>query len=300
MRKRILPIAVVAATFLVCGLAVIASATPAAPLNVVAMGDSTASGTGAGDYQSGTAGTCWRSGNSYSEVVVANLRASGRKVELRNVACSGAAINDVRTSFKGEPAQLDALEPDTNLVMLTLGANDISYAEFGGLCMQGDCSKAAESVIDQMPGMAKNLFTLFGQIKAKSPKAKIVTVAYGRQLTSGANASTAQDPVCAPTVFSAEERTEGNKVASALDATLRNTVKTATRHGIDALFVSPYKANSIAIGKEFAGHSQCEAGATYYRGFDALMAGQEGREAVLHLNKDGQAALAGLVSAQLR
>ncbi|GAA4030855.1 SGNH/GDSL hydrolase family protein [Allokutzneria multivorans] len=294
MRKHILPIAVVAATFIVCGLAVAASAAPAKPVNMVVLGDSTASGTGAGNYHRGTHGTCWRSSNSYSEVAAATLRSAGRAVEYRSAACSGASIDDLRKPFKGEPAQLDALKPDTNAVLLTLGANDVGYVEFGGLCMQGDCSKAGKTVTDQLPAMSKKLLGLLGEIKAKSPKAKVVVVGYGRQLTNGANALTAIDPICAPTVFSAEERAEGSKVVSALDLTLRTTAKAA-----GAVFVSPY-VDSVKLGKEFAGHSQCEAGAPYYRGFDALAPGQEGQEAVLHLNKAGQGALAGLVAAQLR
>ncbi|MCP3799148.1 SGNH/GDSL hydrolase family protein [Allokutzneria sp. A3M-2-11 16] len=300
MRTRILPIAIVLATFLVCGFAVIASAAPAEPVNVVVLGDSTASGTGAGEYRDRTAGVCWRSGHSYSEVAAAKLRTGGRKVQVRSVACSGAAINDVRTAFKNEPAQLDALKPDTNLVLLTLGANDVSYAEFGALCIQGDCSKAGKSVTDQLPAMSKNLLKLFGEIKARSPRARIVAVAYGRQLALGHNSLTALDPVCAPILFTSEERVEGNKVASALDAALRGTVKQAKDSGIDALFVSPYKADSVTVGKEFANHAQCESGVPYYRGFDALLPTQEGKEAVLHLNRAGHAALGGLVAASVR
>ncbi|MCP3799364.1 SGNH/GDSL hydrolase family protein [Allokutzneria sp. A3M-2-11 16] len=294
MKKSTFTAAVLAAAFTACGLGAAASATPAAPLNVVALGDSTASGTGAGLYHRGTHHTCWRSSNSYSEVAVAKLRAAGRTVEFRNATCSGAGINEMRTTFKSQPAQLDALKPNTNVVLLTVGANDIKYVEFGGLCMQGDCSKAGKSVTDQLPAMSKNLLGLFGEIKAKSPKAKVVLVGYGRQLTAGANGAAAADPICAPTVFSAEERAEGNKVVSALDMTLRVTAKAA-----GATFVSPY-VDSVNLGKEFAGHSQCESGAPYYRGFDALAPNEEGQEAVLHLNKDGQAALGELVTAQLR
>ncbi|SDN23041.1 GDSL-like Lipase/Acylhydrolase family protein [Allokutzneria albata] len=285
-----------AAAFTACGLGAAASASPSAgaPLNVVAMGDSTASGTGAGYYHRGTHGTCWRSSNSYSEVAVAKLRAEGRKVEYTSVACSGASIDDVRTTFKGQPSQLDVLKPNTNVVLLTLGANDINYVEFGGLCMQGDCSKAAGPVLEKLPAMAKNLAKLIGEIKAKSPKAKVVVVGYGRQLTNGANGAAAADPICDASVFSAEERTEGSKIVTSLDLTLRATAKLT-----GSAFVSPL-ADSVNPTKEFAGHSQCDAAAPYYRGFDALAPGQEGQEAVLHLNKDGQAALGGLVAAKLR
>ncbi|WP_168200709.1 SGNH/GDSL hydrolase family protein [Allokutzneria sp. NRRL B-24872] len=300
MNKNILPVAVVLAAFLVCAFAVVASAAPSEPVRAVVLGDSTASGTGAGDYRDGTARTCWRSANSYGEVAAAKLRAGGRDVELRSVACSGAAIDDVRRPFKNEPAQLEALQPETDLVLLTLGANDVGYAEFGTLCITGDCSTSGNTVTDQLPAMSDNLFRLFTEIKAKSPTAKIIAVAYGSQLARGHNSLTALDPVCAPLVFTGAERVEGNKVASALDAALRATVAKARESGVDASFVSPYEADSVTVGKAFAGHSQCEAGAPYYRGFDALLPTQEGREAVLHLNKTGQSVLGGLVAASIR
>lgn len=63
--------------------------------------------------------------------------------------------------------------------------------------------------------------------------------------------------------------------------------------------MSPF-ADSARLHPSFAGHSLCEDKAPYYRGFDALAEGQEGPDAVLHLNKEGQAALADLVQPRLR
>ncbi|WP_086821322.1 SGNH/GDSL hydrolase family protein [Allokutzneria sp. NRRL B-24872] len=295
MKKRLLSVAALAAAMTAGGLSTAAAAAPAAgPLNVVALGDSTASGTGAGVYHRGTHGTCWRSSNSYSEVAVAKLREAGRKVEYTSVACSGAGIDDMRTTFKNEPSQLNVLKPDTNVVLLTVGANDIGYVEFGGLCMQGDCSNAAGPVLEKLPAMGKNLVKLIGEIKAKSPKAKVVVVGYGRQLTNGENGAAAADPICDASIFAKEERAEGSKLVTGIDLTLRAAAKLT-----GSTFVSPL-ADSVRPTKEFAGHSQCDSAATYYRGFDALAPGQEGQEAVLHLNKDGQGALGGLVAAKLR
>ena len=61
------------------------------------------------------------------------------------------------------------------------------------------------------------------------------------------------------------------------------------------MYVSPYQKNSVDLRQSFVGHSLCQEGAPYYRGFDALAPGQEGAEAVLHLNKAGQSALADLI-----
>jgi lysophospholipase L1-like esterase len=263
-------------------------------LNVVALGDSYGSGTGAGDYLNGTgvANGCWRSANSYSEVVVGRVRAIGVPVSFTNVTCSGATTADLRQSFKGEPPQLDALRRDTHVVFLTVGTSDIDFAGYGLLCVVGDCSGApSQAEIAEMPGMGANVAALLGEIKARSPWARIVMTGYGSQLTASENAQGVPlDPICDPGFFSGPERVDGNQVASALDATLRRTARQA-----HATYVSPYQKNSVDLRPSFVGHSLCQEGAPYYRGFDALAPGQEGAEAVLHLNKVGQSALADLM-----
>jgi lysophospholipase L1-like esterase len=268
-------------------------------LNVVALGDSYGSGTGAGDYLDGTGvpNGCWRSANSYSEVIVARVRAVGVPVSFTNVTCSGAATADLRQPFKGEPPQLDALRPDTHVVFLSIGANDIDFADYGLLCVAGDCSGApSQAEIAELPGMGQNVAALLAEIRARSPWAKIVMTGYGSMLTAGENAQGVPlDPICDPGFFSSQERLDGNQVASALDVTLRRTARQA-----GARYVSPYAKNSVDLHPAFAGHSLCAAEVPYYRGFDALAPGQEGPEAVLHLNQAGQAALADLVLGKLR
>ena len=284
-------IAVLAAISVLVLAAPVAQASVRATLDVVALGDSYGSGTGAGDYQEGTENSCWRSNNSYSEVTVAALRAGGRKVAFTNVTCSGADTTDLRQPFKGEAPQLDALTPRTNIVLLTVGTNDVDYASYGGFCIQADCTGAPTAdILSRLPAMGANVSALIGDIKARSPRAKVVLVAYGRQLGIADNApGIPLDPICAPEVFTSQERVQGNGVASALDRTLRESARSSR-----VTFVSPY-TNSVDVRPSFAGHSLCEGGTSFYRGFDALAPGQEGAEAVLHLNADGQAAMARLV-----
>ena len=274
----------------------VAATSSSASLNVVAMGDSYGSGTGAGDYQPGTEGTCYRSGNSYSSVIVDTLRQSGKQVKFTNVTCSGAAIRTLGQTFKDQPPQLDALRRDTNVVMLSIGTTDVDFAGYGGVCIQADCTGApTKAILSRLPGMGKALSSLLTDIKARSPHAKIVVTGYGRQVTRGENATDVPlDPICDSQVFSDEERVEGNNVSSALDVTLRLATLAAKAHRVDVQFVSPY-TNSVNLQPEFAGHSLCESAPQFYRGFDALAPGQEGPDAVLHLNQPGQAAMADLI-----
>jgi lysophospholipase L1-like esterase len=292
------------ASIMAAALAVTGAALGAAPaqaatptLNVVALGDSYGSGTGAGDYLGGTGvpGGCWRSANSYSETVVTRLRNTGWQVSFANVTCSGAATADLYQTFKGEPPQLDALDQNTNVVFLSVGTNDIDFATYGATCVLADCSGAVtQAELAELPAMGQNVAALLGEIKTRSPKARIVLTGYGSQLTPGANAPDVPlDPICAPEIFTSQERIDGNQVASGLDATLRQTARQA-----GVRFASPY-VDSVAPHPSFAGHSLCESAEPYYRGFDALAPGQEGQEAILHLNQAGQTALATLALRKL-
>ncbi len=260
--------------------------------SLVVLGDSFASGTGAGDYQDGTAGNCWRSNNSYGEQVAARLRAEGRLGSFTNASCSGAATADMSVPFKDRPAQLDALKPDTTLVLLTVGTNDIDYASFGSTCVLSDCTGAAtEAILAKLPRMGSNVTALLAEIDRRSPDARIVVVGYGRQVSTSENPPGAVlDPICGDGLLTAAERVEGNRVTDGIDATLSSAVTTARSQGAFATYASPFSRPET-----FDGHALCESGTPFLRGFDPLAEGQEGVEAVFHPNVQGQTALASLV-----
>jgi len=293
--KKLSAVALFAAAFVLAGASAAQAATPRA-VNVAAIGDSYAAGTGAGDYQPGTEGQCWRSANSASSDLVAKLRAVNVRVNFADVACSGASISDLDQPFRGEPAQLDSLNAKTDVVILTIGANDVSFPTYGGLCIVDDCSgDATTAELERIPAMQANLTTLLGTIAHRSPHAQIVLAGYGRQLNPGPNATGVQlDAICADGVITADERTDGNKVSLAIDTALRSAGAAAKSSGVKVTYVSPYKADGT-VKASFAGHSLCAAQGPYYRGLDALAPGQEGGAAVLHLNADGQAAIAELI-----
>ncbi|GHH30186.1 SGNH/GDSL hydrolase family protein [Lentzea cavernae] len=285
-------IVVLSALLVALGVAPAANATGSTSL--VVLGDSYASGTGAGSYQDGTAGNCWRSGNSYGEQVAARLREAGRLGSFTNVSCSGAATADLAQPFKDRPAQLDALERGTNLVLLTVGTNDIDYATYGGICVQADCTGApTEAILARLPQMGTNVTGLLTEIRKRSPHARVVVVGYGRQVSTSDNpAGVPLDPICGEGILTTAERSEGNKVADGIDATLRSAVAKARHSGVNATFASPFSRPGT-----FDGHALCESGTPFLRGFDALAPGQEGPEAVFHPNVEGQTALASLVRA---
>lgn len=284
---------------------------PPTSVRAVSLGDSYGSGVGANDYQAGTEGTCWRSGNSPSEEAVRQLRTRGVSVTFTDVTCSGATIDDLRRPYHGA-VQLDALRADTTLVMLTVGGNDIGFAPHVALCLNGNCAGAPTHLARaRLPQMAQNLFRLFGEIRARSPQAQIVLLGYGQPMTSGPNAPGTPgvdlDPICAPQYFSLEERRDGGRLSSDLDLTLRLVVEAVRIGGGNVSFVSPYDSSwphGVRLDPRFAGRSLCAATVPtqLYRGFDALappppggIGDAAGQTAILHMNKAGYAQLARLV-----
>ncbi|MEV5965488.1 SGNH/GDSL hydrolase family protein [Kribbella sp. NPDC051952] len=86
----------------------------------VALGSSFAAGPGINPIVDRPAG---RSGNNYAHLVAAELG-----LELTDVTYSGATTAHVLdTQQDNAPPQLDALTPDTRLVTITVGGNDLDY-----------------------------------------------------------------------------------------------------------------------------------------------------------------------------
>lgn len=146
-------------------------ASAATTVNYVALGDSYASGVGADSYIS-SSGSCLRSTNAYSAL----WAAAKSPTSYNSVACSGATTASVTSS------QLSALSTSTTLVSITVGGNDVGFANIMATCaLQGTsaCVAAVQAAEDYasttLPG---KLDTLYAQIKAKSPSARVVVVGY--------------------------------------------------------------------------------------------------------------------------
>ena len=100
-------------------------ATPPIPAGsrYVAMGSSFAAGPGLTPRAPGSPRRAGRSAGNYAHLVA---RALG--LDLHDVTYSGATTSDILTSSAaGQPAQLDAVTPDTRLVTITAGGNDVGF-----------------------------------------------------------------------------------------------------------------------------------------------------------------------------
>lgn len=145
----------------------------AAVVNYVALGDSYASGVGSGSYTT-ESGSCLRSTKAYPQLWT-NAHAPS---SFKFVACSGARTTDVNAN------QISALSSSTTLVSITIGGNDVGFAQvmldcvlYGTDTCVADVNAAEDTARNQLPGW---LDTTYNAIQSRSPSAKVVVVDYPR------------------------------------------------------------------------------------------------------------------------
>jgi lysophospholipase L1-like esterase len=117
------------------------------------------------------------------------------------VTCSSAKTSDLtgsqQTPLGPVPPQLDALDADTTLVTLHIGANDISLTSLIGDCLNvlrpplaRHCADAyREDGRDQwqerIDALAPRIDASIGAISARAPEAEVYLVGYGSYLPPG-------------------------------------------------------------------------------------------------------------------
>ncbi|WP_404818932.1 SGNH/GDSL hydrolase family protein [Streptomyces phaeolivaceus] len=230
MRRLTSAVAAALMTFAGLGAAGAAPAQAAAPTaEYVALGDSYASGVGAGSYDPAS-GDCKRSTKNYPHL----WAAANPEYKLKDVTCSGAKIPDVRAN------QLSALKPTTNLVTLTVGGNDAQFAPVVEGCLTKDDSYCETGTIwasyYARNQMVNELSSLYKDIKARSPKALILVFGYPQAISTTGT--------CAPIELSARKRTAMNGFADALAEGTKKATVDASVYFVD-------------MRKQFAGHGAC-------------------------------------------
>lgn len=219
-------------------LAAFALATPqmsaaqaATPDEYAGLGDSYSSGNGA--YSANLDVGCGRNTYAYP-YLVAQARPN---THLNFVACQGAVTDDVVSS------QVNSLTADTDYVSITIGGNDVGFANLIFNCASTfsfNCENAVNDtkakITNELPA---KLDRAYAAIKAKAPNATVAVLGYprlfGRDLSCAASDG-----------ISAQEAVWANEISDMLDAT------TADRAGAAGF---TYKS-SIA---SFARHDVCAA-----------------------------------------
>ncbi|MFF5160477.1 SGNH/GDSL hydrolase family protein [Streptomyces sp. NPDC000348] len=162
-----------AVTTALTGAATAQASQQAAAGGYVALGDSYASGVGAGSYIS-SSGDCKRSTKAHPYL----WAAANSPSSFDFTACSGARTGDVLSG------QLGPLSTSTGLVSISIGGNDAGFADVMTTCvLQSDSTclsriATARAYVDStLPGRLDSVYTA---IRDRAPNARVVVLGYPR------------------------------------------------------------------------------------------------------------------------
>ncbi|WNI21532.1 SGNH/GDSL hydrolase family protein [Streptomyces sp. ITFR-16] len=150
----------------------------------VALGDSYSSGPGI-PQQTDT--VCGRSDRNYPSLVA---RAVGAEV-FTDVTCAGADTTHMAGRQESAPPQLDALRPDTTLVTLGIGGNDLDLtgiitrcvllgylAPHGAPCKHSFTLLGTDEIGARINATAPKIDAVLKEIRTRSPRARVLLVGY--------------------------------------------------------------------------------------------------------------------------
>lgn len=148
-------------------------------LTLSLIGDSYTAGNGAGSYYGPK--DSLRSTRNWGHTYSNWLNRQGVHTTIRNYAFSGAVIDDVVKT------QLPALDPESDVVMLTAGGNDVEFANIVKSCFTSipivtsvnGCKNAMGKANNEFPAVVTRTERLLEQVAAKiRPGGQIVLVGY--------------------------------------------------------------------------------------------------------------------------
>jgi lysophospholipase L1-like esterase len=217
----------------------------------VALGDSYAAGPLV-PIPTGEPAGCLRSDRNYPSVVAQGLGVT----DFRDVSCSGATTENVtgpQSVPLGEnPPQLDALAPDTQLVTISIGGNDIGFGDIvtecatrsplqptGSACKDHYTAGGTDQLAQRIDQAAPQVARVLAAIDERSPDARVLLVGYPAILPD-------EGPGCFPVVpFSPGDVDYLRGVEKQLNAMLA-----AEAAGAGAEFVDTYTPS--------IGHDACQ------------------------------------------
>lgn len=200
MRRAVVTVLVVGAVgvgaMAGCSTAGVTEDPPPPPLDYVALGDSAASGPLI-PPSTGTPG-CLQSGSNYPHVLATLIDAE----TFTDVSCSGARSENIATEQQQTnsgpiPLQIDALSPETDLVTITIGGNDVDLVSQARGCVNfspepngTSCADAltaggVDVIGDATSEAASGWGQVFDAIADRAPNAQLLVVGYGTYVRPG-------------------------------------------------------------------------------------------------------------------
>lgn len=150
----------------------------------VALGDSYSSGPGIPPQ---TDTLCGRSDRNYPSLVASAVGADA----FTDVTCAGADTTHMAGRQESAPPQLDALRPDTTLVTLGVGGNDLDLtgvitrcvlvaylSPYGSPCKHSFTLFGTDEVGSRINTTAPKIDAVLKEIHTRSPQARVLLVGY--------------------------------------------------------------------------------------------------------------------------
>lgn len=258
----------------------------------IAIGDSFASGEGAGDFDDSE---CHRSANGYPTLIGEAYDFGG---DVVNVTCSGATIANVNgeSGQHGEDPQIQAITEDASLITIGISGNDTGWTDVISSCatdgsIGGDICGDTEAIRANMAGAVEDFDALLEEIMAGDHDARVIAVGYPRffpeppeeEWTYGCN------PFGCLARISVEEQQMMNDLFREYNDMLR-----AAAEANDVEFIDVHDAFD---GCELTTSSACMNGLNLDGGFEWPPA--SANPGSFHPNADGHQVLADLVQDQI-
>lgn len=142
------------------------------------------------------AGGCFRSSQNYPSLVAEELTVR----DFVDVSCGGAGSEEMRESqFAGVPPQLEAVTRDTDLVTLTLGANDFDIYRAivigcynvavrdpeGTPCRDEARAGGQDRLLDWADQIGPRIESVLDEVHRRAPDARVVLLGYPRLFPEG-------------------------------------------------------------------------------------------------------------------
>jgi lysophospholipase L1-like esterase len=190
------------------------------------------------------AGGCARSDHNYPSMVADELDVA----ELVDVSCSGARTLDLtgfQHPFQGSrvPPQLRAVTPDTTLVTLGIGGNDLHLfttlihtctqlrpTDPGGAPCARELARNGPDLDAAVDTISRRVVRVLRLVEARAPRARVLLVGYLRLVPD--------EGTCVSLPMAAGDYAEGRRIGRALDRALH---RAARRAGV--AFVDMYAAS---------------------------------------------------------
>lgn len=229
----------------------------------VSLGSSFAAGPGITTLATDSPARCGQSADNYPRQLAKAL-----KLKLIDRSCGGATTVDVlQRGPLDQPPQLDGLTPETRLVTVTIGGNDIRYMAglAAAVCRSHpealaeagrgrSCAAAADFELDTaFSATADSLKAIAAEVARRSPRARLMFVDYVTVLPPG--------PPCAALMVSSADADE---LRARADRLARLTESVAKGAGADLI-----KASEITRGHDACAADPWTAGFVQARGSSA-------------------------------